>query len=43
MSHVPYACAIGSNMHAMVCTCPDISHAVNIVNMGHLAGYIDKL
>ena len=38
MSHVPYASAVGSIMYAMVCTRPDISHAVSIVSryMGNL-------
>lgn len=45
MSQVPYACAVGSNMDATVCTYPDISHAVNIITryVGHLARCIDKL
>ena len=33
MSHVPYASAIGSLMYAMVCTRPDITHAVGVLNM----------
>ncbi|GKV31446.1 hypothetical protein SLEP1_g40131 [Rubroshorea leprosula] len=32
MAHVPYASAIGSLMYAMVCTRPDISHAVSVVS-----------
>ena len=28
MSHVPYFSAVGSFMYAMVCTRPDIAHAV---------------
>jgi hypothetical protein len=28
MSHVPYASAVGNLMYAMVCTRPDIAHAV---------------
>ena len=32
MSRVPYANAIGSLMYAMVCTRPDISHAVGVVS-----------
>ena len=32
MSRVPYANAIGSLMYAMVCTRPDISHAVRVVS-----------
>ena len=30
MSHVPYASAVGSLMYAMVCTRPDIAHAVGV-------------
>ena len=30
MSKVPYASAIGSLMYAMVCTRPDIAHAVGV-------------
>lgn len=30
MAHVTYASAIGSLMYAMVCTRPDISHAVGV-------------
>ena len=37
MSHVPYASAIASLMYAMVCTRPDISHAV-----GFLSRYMSK-
>eukprot|EP00253_Pinus_taeda_P028281 PITA_28281 len=32
MSKVPYASAVGSLMYAMVCTRPDIAHAVGVVN-----------
>jgi len=32
MSHVPFASAVGSIMYAMVCTRPDISHAVSVVS-----------
>ena len=32
MSKVPYASAIGSLMYAMVCTRPDITHAVRVVS-----------
>ena len=32
MSKVPYALAIGSLMYAMVCTRPDIAHAVGVVS-----------
>ena len=38
MSHVPYASAVGSLMYAMVCTRPNIAHA-----MGVLSRYISKL
>ena len=31
MAKVPYSSAIGSLMYAMVCTRPDISHAVSVV------------
>ena len=31
MSRVPYAIFVGNLMYAMVCTRPDISHAVGIV------------
>ena len=32
MSRVPYSSAVGSLMYAMVCTRPDISHAVGVVS-----------
>ena len=32
MQHVPYASAVGSLMYAMVCTRPDIAHAVGVVS-----------
>ena len=32
MARVPYSSAVGSMMHAMVCTRPDISHAVSVVS-----------
>ena len=32
MQRVPYASAVGSLMHAMVCTKPDIAHAVGTVS-----------
>eukprot|EP00253_Pinus_taeda_P009959 PITA_09959 len=32
MSHVPYASAVGSLMYAMVCTGPDIAHAVGVLS-----------
>ena len=32
MSKVPYSNAVGSLMYAMVCTRPDISHAVGTVS-----------
>jgi hypothetical protein len=33
MSHVPYANAVGSLMYAMVCTRPNIAHAVEVLSM----------
>ena len=32
MSRIPYASAVGSLMYAMVCTRPDIAHAVGVVS-----------
>ena len=32
MSRVPYASAVGSLMYAMVCTRPDIAHAVSVIS-----------
>ena len=32
MSHVPYASAVGSLMYAMVCTRPDITHAMGVLS-----------
>ena len=32
MTSVPYTCAIGSLMYAMVCTRPDITHSVGVVS-----------
>ena len=32
MSHVPYASTVESLMYAMVCTRPDIAHAVSVVS-----------
>ena len=32
MSRVPYALEVGSLMYAMVCTRPDIAHAVGVVS-----------
>jgi hypothetical protein len=32
MSRVPYASAVGSLMYAMVCTRPDIVHAVGVLS-----------
>ena len=38
MTRVPQANAVGCLMYAIVCTTPDISHVVNVVNryMGNL-------
>ena len=33
MSIIPYSSAVGSLMYAMVCTCPDISHAIGVVSI----------
>ncbi|RVW59168.1 Retrovirus-related Pol polyprotein from transposon TNT 1-94 [Vitis vinifera] len=46
MSKVPYASAIGSLMYVMVCTRPDIAHAVGVVSKFisaslKLQGYVD--
>ncbi|GKB29090.1 retrovirus-related pol polyprotein from transposon TNT 1-94 [Tanacetum coccineum] len=40
MAKVPYASAVGSVMYAMVCTRPDIAHAVGVVSrfMSNLGG-----
>ena len=40
MSKVPYALVVGSLMYVMVCTRPDIVHAVGVINtyMSHLIG-----
>ncbi|MCI62396.1 GDSL esterase/lipase 1-like, partial [Trifolium medium] len=32
MAKIPYASAIGSLMYAMVCTRPDIGHAMGVVS-----------
>jgi len=32
MSHVPYASAVGSLMYVMVCTRPNIAHAVGVLS-----------
>ncbi|GJY11344.1 retrovirus-related pol polyprotein from transposon TNT 1-94 [Tanacetum coccineum] len=43
MSRVPYASAVGSLMFAMICTRPDIAHAVGVVSR-YMAkpGYVDS-
>ena len=33
MSVIPYSLAVGILMNAMVCTCPDISHAIGVVSI----------
>ena len=33
MSRVPYASEVGSLMYAMVCTRPDIAHAVGVLSI----------
>ena len=38
MSKIPYSSTIGSLMYAMVCTRPDIAHAVGV-----LSGYMNNL
>jgi len=38
MSHVPYASVVDSLMYTMVCTRPDIAHAVGV-----LSRYMSKL
>ena len=32
MEGIPYANVVGSLMYAMVCSCPNIAHAVNLVS-----------
>lgn len=32
MSRVPYSSAVGSLMHAMVCSRPNLAHAVSVVS-----------
>ncbi|RVW83202.1 Retrovirus-related Pol polyprotein from transposon TNT 1-94 [Vitis vinifera] len=34
MPKVPYASTVGSLMYAMVCTRPDIAHAIGVVSRG---------
>ena len=33
MSRIPYSSAVGSLMYAMVCSRPDLSHALSVVRM----------
>ena len=33
MHHVPYASTVGGLMYAMVCTRPDIAHAISTVSI----------
>ena len=33
MSRIPYSAAVGSLIYAMVCTRPNIAHAVGVVSM----------
>ncbi|XP_074323739.1 secreted RxLR effector protein 161-like [Apium graveolens] len=42
-SKVPYASAVGSLMYAMVCTRPDIAHAVRVkwFSDANFGGYLD--
>uniref|UniRef100_A0A2N9G262 CCHC-type domain-containing protein n=1 Tax=Fagus sylvatica TaxID=28930 RepID=A0A2N9G262_FAGSY len=44
MSKVPYASAVGCLMYAMVCTRPDLAHAVSTVSsqgLSSIVGYVD--
>ncbi|GJX41528.1 retrovirus-related pol polyprotein from transposon TNT 1-94, partial [Tanacetum coccineum] len=41
MDRVPYASAVGSLMYAMVCTRPDLAHAVGVVSREALGSYSD--
>jgi hypothetical protein len=40
MRVIPYASAIGSNMYAMLCTCPDVSYALSAMSR-YQANYND--
>ncbi|XP_075092013.1 secreted RxLR effector protein 161-like [Nicotiana tabacum] len=42
MSRVPYVNVVGSLMYAMVCTRPDISHAIGVEDSQYLVGYCDS-
>jgi hypothetical protein len=32
MAHIPYASVVGSLMYDMVCTRPDLAHAISVVS-----------
>jgi hypothetical protein len=47
MSHVPYASVVGNFMYVMVCTRPNIAHAMGVFSwylaMGIFSRYLSKL
>uniref|UniRef100_A0A2N9G9Z0 Reverse transcriptase Ty1/copia-type domain-containing protein n=1 Tax=Fagus sylvatica TaxID=28930 RepID=A0A2N9G9Z0_FAGSY len=43
MTRVPYASAVGCLMYAMVCTRPDLAHAVSIISRRSTTGYLFTL